>query len=183
MSISTRALSKSNARGLRQRRHDKLGCGEVIADRFVQPCCVHTVHRRYPARMPRGSVSRTQCHSPTVGTGRTGLLAGASREAAAPLARSGGGGRGFGRTGHTPAARIRGRGWDSAGEGGGRRGVPNELTAPPRRVFAGEVDRLRERLAAASAGRAFLLQGGDCAETFAGATADRIRNRVKTVLQ
>ena len=55
-------------------------------------------------------------------------------------------------------------------------------TLPPL-VFAGEVDILRERLAAAARGEAFLLQGGDCAETFAGATADQIRNRVKTVLQ
>src|SRR6218665_996213 len=120
MSISTRALSKSNARGLRQRRHDKLGCGEVIADRFVQPCCVHTVHRRLPARMPRGSVSRTQCHSRTVGTGRTGLLAGASREAAAPLARSGGGEGGFRRTGNNPPPGVCGGGWASGGKGGGR---------------------------------------------------------------
>ena len=58
-----------------------------------------------------------------------------------------------------------------------------ELATLPPLVFAGEVDMLRERLAAASRGEAFLLQGGDCAETFAGATADQIRNRVKTVLQ
>ena len=55
-------------------------------------------------------------------------------------------------------------------------------TLPPL-VFAGEVDNLRERLAGAAAGKAFVLQGGDCAETFAGATADQIRNRVKTILQ
>ncbi len=55
-------------------------------------------------------------------------------------------------------------------------------TLPPL-VFAGEVDRLRERLADVAAGRGFALQGGDCAETFAGATADQIRNRVKTILQ
>lgn len=42
---------------------------------------------------------------------------------------------------------------------------------------------LRERLAKVAQGKAFLLQGGDCAETFAGATADKIRNRVKTILQ
>jgi 3-deoxy-7-phosphoheptulonate synthase len=42
---------------------------------------------------------------------------------------------------------------------------------------------LRDRLARAARGDAFLLQGGDCAETFAGATADQIRNRVKTILQ
>jgi len=58
-----------------------------------------------------------------------------------------------------------------------------ELATLPPLVFAGEVDQLRERLAGAAAGGAFLLQGGDCAETFAGATADQIRNRVKTVLQ
>lgn len=58
-----------------------------------------------------------------------------------------------------------------------------EIAALPPLVFAGEVDQLRTRLARAAEGKAFLLQGGDCAETFAGATADQIRNRVKTVLQ
>jgi 3-deoxy-7-phosphoheptulonate synthase len=58
-----------------------------------------------------------------------------------------------------------------------------ELCAVPPLVFAGEADNLRRRLAEAAAGQAFLLQGGDCAETFAEATADRIRNRIKTVLQ
>src|SRR5688572_12312656 len=58
-----------------------------------------------------------------------------------------------------------------------------ELATLPPLVFAGEVDTMRARLAAASRGEAFLLQGGDCAETFAGATADQIRNRVKTILQ
>jgi len=59
----------------------------------------------------------------------------------------------------------------------------DELAVLPPLVFAGEVDTLRTRLAAAAEGKAFLLQGGDCAETFADATADRIRNRVKTILQ
>ncbi|MEV4688049.1 class II 3-deoxy-7-phosphoheptulonate synthase [Microbacterium sp. LWH3-1.2] len=58
-----------------------------------------------------------------------------------------------------------------------------ELATLPPLVFAGEVDHLRDRLARAASGRAFLLQGGDCAETFAGATAEQIRNRIKTVLQ
>jgi 3-deoxy-7-phosphoheptulonate synthase len=53
----------------------------------------------------------------------------------------------------------------------------------PPLVFAGEVDDLRARLAKAASGQAFLLQGGDCAETFAGATAEQIKNRVKTILQ
>lgn len=58
-----------------------------------------------------------------------------------------------------------------------------DLASQPPLVFAGEVDRLRGRLAAAARGEAFLLQGGDCAETFAAATADKIRDRVKTLLQ
>ena len=58
-----------------------------------------------------------------------------------------------------------------------------EIATRPPLVFAGEVDRLRDRLAAAAAGNAFVLQGGDCAETFAGATADKIRARVSTILQ
>ena len=55
-------------------------------------------------------------------------------------------------------------------------------TFPPL-VFAGECDILRSRLAEASRGEAFVLMGGDCAETFAAATADNIRDRVKTILQ
>jgi 3-deoxy-7-phosphoheptulonate synthase len=58
-----------------------------------------------------------------------------------------------------------------------------ELATLPPLIFAGEVDILRERLARAARGDAFLLQGGDCAETFAGATAEQIRNRLKTLLQ
>jgi 3-deoxy-7-phosphoheptulonate synthase len=61
--------------------------------------------------------------------------------------------------------------------------VTDELSKLPPLVFAGEVDQLKNRLAAVARGDAFLLQGGDCAETFDGATADKIRNRVKTVLQ
>ncbi|WP_309103737.1 class II 3-deoxy-7-phosphoheptulonate synthase [Microbacterium sp.] len=61
--------------------------------------------------------------------------------------------------------------------------VSQQIAGLPPLVFAGEVDNLRERLARAASGQAFLLQGGDCAETFAGATAEQIRNRIKTVLQ
>ncbi|WP_193596337.1 class II 3-deoxy-7-phosphoheptulonate synthase [Microbacterium sp. YJN-G] len=61
--------------------------------------------------------------------------------------------------------------------------VSSQIASLPPLVFAGEVDNLRTRLARAASGNAFLLQGGDCAETFAGATADQIRNRIKTVLQ
>jgi 3-deoxy-7-phosphoheptulonate synthase len=58
-----------------------------------------------------------------------------------------------------------------------------ELRTYPPLVFAGECDNLRDRIAAAARGEAFLLQGGDCAETFDGASADAIRRRVKTILQ
>jgi 3-deoxy-7-phosphoheptulonate synthase len=50
-------------------------------------------------------------------------------------------------------------------------------------VFAGECDELKSRLAAATNGDAFVLMGGDCAETFVANTADSIRARLKTVLQ
>ena len=59
----------------------------------------------------------------------------------------------------------------------------SELRKFPPLVFAGECDNLKARIADAAAGRAFWLQGGDCAETFAAATADSIRNRIKTILQ
>ncbi|WP_240760186.1 class II 3-deoxy-7-phosphoheptulonate synthase [Phytoactinopolyspora endophytica] len=58
-----------------------------------------------------------------------------------------------------------------------------ELRTMPPLVFAGECDQLRERLAAVSRGEAFLLQGGDCAETFDGVTAENVRNKLKTLLQ
>ena len=46
--------------------------------------------------------------------------------------------------------------------------------AAPLLVLAAECDQLRDRLAAVARGEAFLLQGGDCAETFGGMTADGI---------
>ncbi len=59
----------------------------------------------------------------------------------------------------------------------------DELSALPPLVFAGECDVMATRLAEAAQGRAFVLMGGDCAETFAGNNADSIRARLKTVLQ
>jgi 3-deoxy-7-phosphoheptulonate synthase len=58
-----------------------------------------------------------------------------------------------------------------------------ELAAMPPLVFAGEADVLTGRLAAAGRGEAFVLLGGDCAETFADVKADTIRNKIKTILQ
>ncbi len=59
----------------------------------------------------------------------------------------------------------------------------DELQSLPPLVFAGECDVLRDRLAAAARGEAFVLMGGDCAERFTGANADEIRAKLKTVLQ
>jgi 3-deoxy-7-phosphoheptulonate synthase len=61
--------------------------------------------------------------------------------------------------------------------------VTSELAGLPPLVFAGECDVLRQRLAAVARGEAFVLQGGDCAETFAGATADAVRAKLQTLLQ
>ena len=61
--------------------------------------------------------------------------------------------------------------------------VTTEIAGLPPLVFAGECDLLRDRLAAVTRGEAFLLQGGDCAETFAGATADAVRAKLQTLLQ
>jgi 3-deoxy-7-phosphoheptulonate synthase len=61
--------------------------------------------------------------------------------------------------------------------------VTSELARLPPLVFAGECELLRERLAAVTRGEAFVLQGGDCAETFEGATADAIHAKLQTLLQ
>lgn len=50
-----------------------------------------------------------------------------------------------------------------------------DLRTRPPLVFAGEVDALKELLGQASQGKAFVLTGGDCAETFAESTANRVR--------
>src|SRR6476660_3629983 len=57
------------------------------------------------------------------------------------------------------------------------------LRSMPPLVFAGECDDLRAKIAAVSRGEAFLLQGGDCAETFEGVTADNVRNKLRVLLQ
>jgi 3-deoxy-7-phosphoheptulonate synthase len=62
-------------------------------------------------------------------------------------------------------------------------GVEAQLSKYPPLVFAGEARRLKAELAAASRGEAFLLQGGDCAESFAEFSADTIRDTFKVMLQ
>jgi len=61
--------------------------------------------------------------------------------------------------------------------------VEERLTKYPPLVFAGEARRLRERLALAAEGQAFVLQGGDCAESFADFTANIIRDTFRVLLQ
>jgi 3-deoxy-7-phosphoheptulonate synthase len=61
--------------------------------------------------------------------------------------------------------------------------VTEQLRVLPPLVFAGECDALKERLGAVARGEAFLLQGGDCAETFVDSTANSIRDKIKTLLQ
>ncbi|RLQ89477.1 3-deoxy-7-phosphoheptulonate synthase class II [Notoacmeibacter ruber] len=61
--------------------------------------------------------------------------------------------------------------------------VEERLSSFPPLVFAGEVRSLREKLADVAAGRAFLLQGGDCAESFAEHGADNIRDFFRAFLQ
>jgi len=61
--------------------------------------------------------------------------------------------------------------------------VEAQLSKYPPLVFAGEARRLRDELGAVSRGEAFLLQGGDCAESFAEFSADNIRDTFKVMLQ
>lgn len=58
-----------------------------------------------------------------------------------------------------------------------------ELAILPPLVFAGEIDELKANLGKVSQGRAFLLQGGDCAESFAEFSADKISQTFKLLLQ
>ena len=60
--------------------------------------------------------------------------------------------------------------------------VVRQLRALPPLVFAGECDDLKAYLAKVAAGQAFVLQGGDCAETFDGLTANSIKSRLRVLL-
>ncbi|WP_297193651.1 class II 3-deoxy-7-phosphoheptulonate synthase [uncultured Campylobacter sp.] len=61
--------------------------------------------------------------------------------------------------------------------------VTTRLAKLPPLVFAGEVRALKNKLAKVSRGEAFLLQGGDCAESFLNFGADNIRDTFKLMLQ
>src|SRR4051794_3127068 len=62
-------------------------------------------------------------------------------------------------------------------------GVEQQLAGFPPLVFAGEARKLKRALAKVAAGEAFLLQGGDCAESFAEHSADNIRDFFRLFLQ
>ncbi|HWH30772.1 MAG TPA: 3-deoxy-7-phosphoheptulonate synthase class II [Mycobacteriales bacterium] len=66
---------------------------------------------------------------------------------------------------------------------GALKAVYDTLAEVPPLVQPGECENLKARLAAVARGEAFLLQGGDCAETFDANTADGIRGKVRTLLQ
>lgn len=61
--------------------------------------------------------------------------------------------------------------------------VEGDIAALPPLVFSEEIRHLRSQLASAAKGEAFLLQGGDCAETFADFSADGIRDLFKVLMQ
>ncbi len=61
--------------------------------------------------------------------------------------------------------------------------VEKRLAGFPPLVFAGEARKLKRKLARVAEGRAFLLQGGDCAESFAEHSADNIRDFFRVFLQ
>ncbi len=61
--------------------------------------------------------------------------------------------------------------------------VEGRLKSYPPLVFAGEARKLRRALADAAEGKAFLLQGGDCAESFAEFHPDNIRDTFRVMLQ
>jgi 3-deoxy-7-phosphoheptulonate synthase len=63
------------------------------------------------------------------------------------------------------------------------RGVEQQLAGFPPLVFAGEARKLKRALGQVAKGEAFLLQGGDCAESFAEHSADNIRDFFRVFLQ
>ena len=63
------------------------------------------------------------------------------------------------------------------------KGVEGLIKECPPLVFAGEVRDLKSKLARVAHGEAFLLQGGDCAESFAEFNAKNIRNYFQLFLQ
>ncbi len=95
-----------------------------------------------------------------------------------------------------PSPARRGEGWSPASwhaleaaqspgwpEPAAVRGVVDELRALPPLVFAGEARTLTRALGHVAGGRAFVLQAGDCAESFNDQSADQIRDKLRVILQ
>ena len=61
--------------------------------------------------------------------------------------------------------------------------VESQIASFPPLVFVGEAQKLKSELARVASGQAFLLQGGDCAESFAEFSADNIRDTFRVLLQ
>ncbi len=61
--------------------------------------------------------------------------------------------------------------------------IENQLSLLPPLVFAGEARQLRREIAEVAEGKAFILQAGDCAESFVDFNADSIRNKLQVILQ
>jgi 3-deoxy-7-phosphoheptulonate synthase len=68
-------------------------------------------------------------------------------------------------------------------DGAALQAAVDKLRTMPPLVFAGECDDLKERISAVTRGEAFILQGGDCAETLAGVSADNVRAKLRVLLQ
>ncbi len=68
-------------------------------------------------------------------------------------------------------------------DGAGLAQVEEKLSSFPPLIFSGEARLLKQQLKDACEGRAFLLQGGDCAESFAEYNADNIRDTFRVLLQ
>jgi 3-deoxy-7-phosphoheptulonate synthase len=62
-------------------------------------------------------------------------------------------------------------------------GAVEQLAALPPLVTSWEIEALRDQIAAAQVGKVFVLQGGDCAETFADCRSDKIARKLKILLQ
>ncbi|MEM7677431.1 MAG: 3-deoxy-7-phosphoheptulonate synthase, partial [Myxococcota bacterium] len=63
------------------------------------------------------------------------------------------------------------------------RRIVDQISQLPPLVTSWEVENLKQHLAAAARGEAFLLQGGDCAESFDDCRADAITSKLKILLQ
>ena len=82
-----------------------------------------------------------------------------------------------------PGGRVRGSRCPTTPTRGQSPPSRRKLASYPPLVFAGEARKLKAQLAEVAEGRAFLLQGGDCAESFAEFSADNIRDTFKVMLQ